>query len=147
MLRFSAQNVFMLNFYLSTTSYYSSRLNLCIHVYNQLDLVTSYLCIYLFIVFDIKHFFYVKLWSAQELERDIHGPAGDSLPAEKRLVVFDKIFAAYHEARSSIRSDLVRKIHVLYCSLSNALLSLKLLILHNLYMVPLIMQNIVLFSA
>nr|GME11430.1 signal recognition particle subunit SRP68 [Ipomoea batatas] len=49
----------------------------------------------------------VSILKAQELERDIHGPAGDSLPAEKRLVVFDKIFAAYHEARSSIRSDLV----------------------------------------
>ncbi|VFQ98691.1 unnamed protein product, partial [Cuscuta campestris] len=49
----------------------------------------------------------VSILKAQELEREIHGPAGDSLPAEKRLVVFDKIFAAYHEARSNIRSDLV----------------------------------------
>nr|GMC61251.1 signal recognition particle subunit SRP68 [Ipomoea batatas] len=49
----------------------------------------------------------VSILKAQELERDIHGLAGDSLPAEKRLVVFDNIFAAYHEARSSIRSDLV----------------------------------------
>ncbi|VFQ61427.1 unnamed protein product [Cuscuta campestris] len=49
----------------------------------------------------------VSILKAQELEREIHDPAGDSLPAEKRLVVFDKIFAAYHEARSNIRSDLV----------------------------------------
>ncbi|XP_075636601.1 uncharacterized protein LOC142608815, partial [Castanea sativa] len=45
--------------------------------------------------------------SAQELEKDLHGPAADSLPAEKRLAIFDKIFTAYHEARSCIRSDLV----------------------------------------
>lgn len=49
----------------------------------------------------------VSILKAQELEREVHGPAGDSLPAEKRLVVFDKIFTAYHEARSNIRSDLV----------------------------------------
>ena len=46
---------------------------------------------------------------AQELEKDLHGPAADSLPAEKKLAVFDKIFTAYHEARSFIRSDLVWK--------------------------------------
>ncbi|XP_075638351.1 uncharacterized protein LOC142610419 [Castanea sativa] len=45
--------------------------------------------------------------AAQELEKDLHGPAADSLPAEKRLAIFDKIFTAYHEARSCIRSDLV----------------------------------------
>ncbi|PHU25045.1 hypothetical protein BC332_03377 [Capsicum chinense] len=45
--------------------------------------------------------------SAKELEKDIHGSAADSLPAEKKLVLYDKIFAAYHEARSSIRNDLV----------------------------------------
>lgn len=45
--------------------------------------------------------------SAQELEKDIHGSAADSLPAEKKLVLYDKIFAAYHEARSCIRNDLV----------------------------------------
>ena len=30
----------------------------------------------------------------------------DSLPAEKKLTIFDEIFAAYHDARSSIRNDL-----------------------------------------
>lgn len=45
--------------------------------------------------------------AAQELEQDLHGPSADSLSAEKKLVIFDKIFTAYHEARSSIRSDLV----------------------------------------
>ncbi|CAH9121506.1 unnamed protein product [Cuscuta epithymum] len=49
----------------------------------------------------------VSILKAQELEKEIHGPSGDSLPAEKKLGVFDKIFAAYHEARSSIRGDLV----------------------------------------
>lgn len=49
----------------------------------------------------------VSILKAQELEKDIHGSAADSLPAEKKLVVYDKIFAAYHEARSCIRNDLV----------------------------------------
>nr|POE79197.1 signal recognition particle subunit srp68 [Quercus suber] len=49
----------------------------------------------------------VSILKAQELEKDLHGPAADSLPAEKRLAIFDKIFTAYHEARSCIRSDLV----------------------------------------
>ncbi|KAK9995275.1 hypothetical protein SO802_019961 [Lithocarpus litseifolius] len=49
----------------------------------------------------------VAILKAQELEKDLHGPAADSLPAEKRLAIFDKIFTAYHEARSCIRSDLV----------------------------------------
>ncbi|KAF9668107.1 hypothetical protein SADUNF_Sadunf15G0093600 [Salix dunnii] len=49
----------------------------------------------------------VAILKAQELEKDLHGPAADSLPAEKKLAVFDKIFTAYHEARSFIRSDLV----------------------------------------
>ncbi|KAM3704340.1 hypothetical protein ACJW31_04G169000 [Castanea mollissima] len=49
----------------------------------------------------------VAIVKAQELEKDLHGPAVDSLPAEKRLAIFDKIFTAYHEARSCIRSDLV----------------------------------------
>ncbi|XP_058226495.1 uncharacterized protein LOC131335245 isoform X1 [Rhododendron vialii] len=49
----------------------------------------------------------VSILKAQDLEKDLHGPTGDSLPAEKRLVIFDKIFAAYHEARSCIRNDLV----------------------------------------
>ncbi|XP_031277331.1 signal recognition particle subunit SRP68 [Pistacia vera] len=49
----------------------------------------------------------VAILKAQELEKDLHGPAADSLPSEKKLVIFDKIFTAYHEARSCIRSDLV----------------------------------------
>lgn len=49
----------------------------------------------------------VSILKAQELEKDLHGPAAESLPAEKRLVIFDKIFTAYHEARSYIRNDLV----------------------------------------
>uniref|UniRef100_A0A2P2KPY7 Signal recognition particle subunit SRP68 n=1 Tax=Rhizophora mucronata TaxID=61149 RepID=A0A2P2KPY7_RHIMU len=48
----------------------------------------------------------VAILKAQDLEKDVHGPAADSLPAEKRLAIFDKIFAAYHEARGCIRSDL-----------------------------------------
>ncbi|KAL8095828.1 uncharacterized protein LOC141692615 [Apium graveolens] len=48
----------------------------------------------------------VSILKAQELEKDLHGPKGESVPAEKRVVIFDKIFAAYHEARSSIRNDL-----------------------------------------
>ncbi|KAK7291519.1 hypothetical protein RIF29_06727 [Crotalaria pallida] len=39
-------------------------------------------------------------------ERYIHGPSADSIPADKRLVIFDKIFSAYHEARGYIRADL-----------------------------------------
>ncbi|KAM3748599.1 hypothetical protein ACB098_05G121300 [Castanea mollissima] len=49
----------------------------------------------------------VAIVKAQELEKDLHGPVADSLPAEKRLAIFDKIFTAYHEARSCIHSDLV----------------------------------------
>ncbi|KAK9278160.1 hypothetical protein L1049_027719 [Liquidambar formosana] len=49
----------------------------------------------------------VSILKAQELEKDLHGPAAESLPAEKRLVIFDKIFTAYQEARSCIRNDLV----------------------------------------
>ncbi|XVF08604.1 hypothetical protein REPUB_Repub07fG0017300 [Reevesia pubescens] len=48
----------------------------------------------------------VAILKAQELEKDLHGPSADSLSAEKRLVNFDKVFTAYHEARSCIRSDL-----------------------------------------
>ncbi|XP_059645075.1 uncharacterized protein LOC132286721 [Cornus florida] len=49
----------------------------------------------------------VFILKAQELEKDIHGPMAESIPAEKRLVIFDKIFASYREARSCIRNDLV----------------------------------------
>ncbi|KAL6584588.1 hypothetical protein OROMI_003877 [Orobanche minor] len=48
----------------------------------------------------------VSILKAQELEKDVNGPAADSLPAEKKLAIFDKIFAAYSEARSYIRNDL-----------------------------------------
>ncbi|KAI3455149.1 hypothetical protein Pfo_011812 [Paulownia fortunei] len=48
----------------------------------------------------------VAILKAQELEKDINGPAADTLPVEKKLVIFDKIFAAYNEARSCIRNDL-----------------------------------------
>ncbi|KAJ7957176.1 Signal recognition particle subunit SRP68 [Quillaja saponaria] len=48
----------------------------------------------------------VAILKAQELEKDLHGPMADSIPADKRLVTFDKIFSAYHEARGYIRSDL-----------------------------------------
>ncbi|GMI95392.1 hypothetical protein like AT5G61970 [Hibiscus trionum] len=43
----------------------------------------------------------VAILKAQELEKDLHGPS-----PEKRLATFDKVFTAYHEARSCIRSDL-----------------------------------------
>lgn len=49
----------------------------------------------------------VSILKAQELEKDLQGPTAESLSAEKKLAVFDKIFSAYHDARSSIRSDLV----------------------------------------
>lgn len=49
----------------------------------------------------------VSILKAQELEKDLHGPNAESLPSEKRLVMFDKIFTSYHEAKSCIRNDLV----------------------------------------
>ncbi|KAF5730997.1 Signal recognition particle-related / SRP-related isoform 1 [Tripterygium wilfordii] len=49
----------------------------------------------------------VSILKAQELEKDLYGSAADSLPAEKKLPIFDKIFTAYHDARSCIRNDLV----------------------------------------
>lgn len=48
----------------------------------------------------------VSILKAQELEKDLHSSVGDSLSAEKKLSMFDKIFAAYHDARSCIRNDL-----------------------------------------
>ncbi|KAL7603464.1 uncharacterized protein LOC111892260 [Lactuca sativa] len=48
----------------------------------------------------------VSILKAQELEKELNDRKEGALPSEKRLAVFDKIFAAYHEARSSIRSDL-----------------------------------------
>ncbi|XP_076893630.1 uncharacterized protein LOC143545669 isoform X2 [Bidens hawaiensis] len=48
----------------------------------------------------------VSILKAQELEKELNDRMEGTLPAEKRLAVFDKIFAAYHEARGSIRNDL-----------------------------------------
>ncbi|PQQ06289.1 hypothetical protein Pyn_39897 [Prunus yedoensis var. nudiflora] len=48
----------------------------------------------------------VSILKAQELEKDVLGSSANSLPAEKKLGIFDKIFTAYHEARSCIRNDL-----------------------------------------
>ncbi|GAB2222548.1 hypothetical protein Droror1_Dr00016666 [Drosera rotundifolia] len=48
----------------------------------------------------------VMILKAQELEKDVGGPTAESLPAEKRLGIYDKIFTSYHEARSCIRNDL-----------------------------------------
>nr|AFK43644.1 unknown [Medicago truncatula] len=48
----------------------------------------------------------VAILKAQELEKDIHGPLAENISADKRLVTFDKIFSAYHDARGCIRADL-----------------------------------------
>jgi len=48
-----------------------------------------------------------KKISAQELEKDLHDSPTESLPAEKKLAIFEKIFSAYQDARSCIRNDLV----------------------------------------
>ncbi|XP_078179761.1 signal recognition particle-related / SRP-like protein [Carex rostrata] len=48
----------------------------------------------------------VSILKAQELEKELQSPAAESLPSEKRLAIFDKIFSAYHDARSCIRNDL-----------------------------------------
>lgn len=47
----------------------------------------------------------VSILKAQELEKDLYGMSADA-PAEKKLAIFDKIFSAYHDARSCIRHDL-----------------------------------------
>ncbi|CAE6253981.1 unnamed protein product [Arabidopsis arenosa] len=49
----------------------------------------------------------VSILKAQELEKELQGPTAESLPAEKKLTIFDKLFTAYHDARNTIRSDLV----------------------------------------
>ncbi|WVZ60135.1 hypothetical protein U9M48_010193 [Paspalum notatum var. saurae] len=49
----------------------------------------------------------VSILKAQQLERDLNGAATESVAADKKLAIFDKIFSAYHDARSCIRSDLV----------------------------------------
>ncbi|GJZ02946.1 signal recognition particle subunit SRP68 [Tanacetum coccineum] len=56
----------------------------------------------------IGHRFPISKWQklAQDMEKELQDRMEDALPAEKRLAVFDKIFAAYHEARASIRNDL-----------------------------------------
>lgn len=48
----------------------------------------------------------VAILKAQDMEKELQDRMEGTLPAEKRLAVFDKIFAAYHEARASIRNDL-----------------------------------------
>ncbi|KAG8089761.1 hypothetical protein GUJ93_ZPchr0011g28225 [Zizania palustris] len=48
----------------------------------------------------------VSILKAQQLERDLNGAATESIPADKKLAIFDKIFSAYHDARSCIRNDL-----------------------------------------
>jgi hypothetical protein len=37
----------------------------------------------------------------------LSGAATESVAADKKLAIFDKIFSAYHDARSCIRNDLV----------------------------------------
>ncbi|AED97544.1 signal recognition particle 68kD protein-like [Arabidopsis thaliana] len=49
----------------------------------------------------------VSILKAQELEKELQSPTAESLPAEKKLTIFDKLFTAYHDARNTIRSDLV----------------------------------------
>ncbi|GJN04366.1 hypothetical protein PR202_ga21909 [Eleusine coracana subsp. coracana] len=48
----------------------------------------------------------VSILKAQQLERDLKGGASESIAAEKKIAIFDKIFSAYHDARSCIRNDL-----------------------------------------
>ncbi|CAD6217168.1 unnamed protein product [Miscanthus lutarioriparius] len=48
----------------------------------------------------------VSILKAQQLERDLSGAATESVAADKKLAIFDKIFSAYHDARSCIRNDL-----------------------------------------
>lgn len=48
----------------------------------------------------------VSILKAQQLEKDLNGAATESIPADKKLAIFDKLFSAYHEARNCIRNDL-----------------------------------------
>lgn len=48
----------------------------------------------------------VSILKAQELEKDLHGSSAESVSADKKLAMFEKIFSAYQDARSNIRSDL-----------------------------------------
>ncbi|KAL8492132.1 hypothetical protein ACS0TY_023675 [Phlomoides rotata] len=66
---------------------------------------------------NLKLFMHNHISSAQELEKDVNGPITDSVPAEKKLAIVDKIFAAYNEARICIRNDLVRAASKLFCSM------------------------------
>ncbi|PVH63802.1 hypothetical protein PAHAL_2G109900 [Panicum hallii] len=43
---------------------------------------------------------------AQQVEKDLNGSATESIAADKKLGIFDKIFSAYHDARSCICNDL-----------------------------------------
>lgn len=63
-------------------------------------------CLYRTLNTSLRLLFFVPC-SAQELEKELQGPIAESLPAEKRLTIFDKLFTAYHDARNTIRSDLV----------------------------------------
>ncbi|KAL1203836.1 hypothetical protein V5N11_011686 [Cardamine amara subsp. amara] len=49
----------------------------------------------------------VSILKAQELEKELQGPTAESIAAEKKLAIYDKLFTAYHDARNTIRSDLV----------------------------------------
>ncbi|KAM0879607.1 hypothetical protein ACQ4PT_034127 [Festuca glaucescens] len=48
----------------------------------------------------------VAILKAQQLERDLNGAATESISADKKLAIFDKLFSAYHDARGCIRNDL-----------------------------------------
>uniref|UniRef100_A0A1D1YCY8 Signal recognition particle subunit SRP68 n=1 Tax=Anthurium amnicola TaxID=1678845 RepID=A0A1D1YCY8_9ARAE len=48
----------------------------------------------------------VSILKARELEKDLHSSVTDSLTPDRRLNLFEKIFTAYHDARSCIRTDL-----------------------------------------
>jgi hypothetical protein len=51
--------------------------------------------------------FNLVICTAQQLERDLSGAATESISADKKLAIFDKLFSAYHDARGCIRNDLV----------------------------------------
>lgn len=77
------------------------------------------------IYFEFKCLSLCYFSSAQELEKDINNAATESLSADKKLAMFDKLFAAYHEARICIRSDLVRTWcyldnHIVFLTISNS---------------------------
>nr|GEV45355.1 signal recognition particle subunit SRP68 [Tanacetum cinerariifolium] len=49
------------------------------------------------------------IYLPKDMEKELEDRMEGTLPTEKRLAVFNKIFAAYHEARASIRDDLMKK--------------------------------------